>query len=98
MVETSLRVGAVDVTVEYTIRDGNDLLDMSGYDAVRLYIQNYASTYITASVVSTGIVRVIYPSAFMVKGNYNAKFQGVSGSALIPLGQVIKIIVKGEWE
>lgn len=98
MVETVLRENAGSIPIQYEIYDGNDLMDVSGYDAVRLYIQGYASNYITASVISTGVVNVIYPSSFMTKGNYKAKFQALTGSDLIPLGQIITIIVKGTWE
>lgn len=97
---TTLRVGAVNVPVTYEIRDQeNNLATLTGYDSVRLYIKGYSSSYITATVNSTGNVTVTFPAGVMVAGEYEAKFIAVDNTNdMIPLGLCGKIKVLDTWE
>ncbi len=101
MFKTILRVGAVDVPITYEIRDqDNNLATLSGYDAVRLYIQGYASPgYIAAVVNSAGNVTVTFPVSDMAAGEKVAKFIAVDNTTdFIPLGLTGIVKVLGEWE
>lgn len=101
MFKTILREGAINSICTYEVRNqSGDLLDLTAYDSVRLYIEGYASTYITAtSATAAGIVTITFPSAVMVKGKYGAKFIAVDNTTdMIPLGLVGEIVVLGAWE
>ena len=96
----TLRKGAINVPVQFEIRDGNDLLTLTGYDSVKLYINGYASSPITATLISTGVVSVTFPSAFCaVTGEYKAYFGAFDNTTdFIPLGESFIIKVIDTWD
>ena len=102
MFRTVLRQGMIDVPITYEIRDeNNNLATLSGYDSVRLYIEGYSSSYLTATVNSAGNVTVTFPTEIMAdKSVKKAYFVATdnTNTDFIPIGEVGEIVVKGTWE
>lgn len=96
----TLRKGAINVPVQFEIRDSNDLLTLSGYDSVKLYINGYASSPITATIISAGLVSITFPTALCAQvGEYKAYFGAFDNTTdFIPLGDSFIIKVIDTWD